>query len=469
MWKRCLSLAVLVSLGAGCSQKERSSQAGGKSQEARKPARGRPEARPKALPRPAALPEPGPDGVAKDFPPIVQVPPPEDLAARLATIEQDLTAKDFRKRNEARKALREIVRSHQQDMGLARYLVTRKGFDLVSAGIGILRRLRRQPDYLSVAISLLGHPSDRVRATAVSLVAYGLRAEQFKKALPFLLKLWQDPSCVVRRMALSALVVNRRWMEKPPVSQLLTKALEDECPAVRAYAYRNANLVVGKGKPDSQLVAKLKKAALESPYYLERCAAMLGLGQLKVEGAEKVLAKGLDMPVVPSLTVYYVSERVPYTFTNHGSMPACAADALSALTGKHMSGKPVDKVAAWKKELAPKGLTKRAPKRLCLGRHDCKDKEEVCLNMQCVPLAKAASAYWKLEELRRCKRPDTSSKWRNFVDETLLKVGLGLHWNAPWRIRDHLRKTDLKAFQARKKQIDAIACPREPARPGPRK
>ncbi len=426
---------------------------------------------------PAPLPKAGPDGVATSFPKIVAVPPPGTAAARLKDVETRLMGRDFRQKNAARKKLSDLVKEYKgkgkDAMVLARYLVSRKPMELVTSGISLLRTLRSEPEFVGVAVSLMGHESDRIRSSALSLVSHGLKPDQFSKVLPFIKKLFQDSSCVVRRMALVALVTNRRKMRKPTVGSI-QKALDDECPAVRAYAMRNVDALIPLARPkgtgekpgvDKAVVDKLMAAAEKSPYFLEQCAALMGLGRLKVTKAEKLMAKALDVAAIPSLTVYYQTERIPYTFSNHSSMPACAADSLTALTGKRFSGRPLDRVKGWKAELAKKRLTRRAPKGFCLGGRDCKKGEEVCLDMRCVPNAKAEKAYWKYVELHHCAQR-SHAKWSNFVGEDRLASGFGLHWNAEWQLRKYLRNKDSKGYESRRKAIEAKACPGQTKGPG---
>ncbi len=469
--RRATILFTAAVLVMGCAGKKASE--GKKEGKTKKADQG--QARPNPMlvvPAPEPLPKPGPDGVATSFPKIVSVPAPQAVAAQLKSVTANLSQRDFRKKNAARKQLSTLVKQHKgkgkEAMILARYLISRKPIELVTSGISILRTLRTQPDFVLVAVSLMGHPSDRVRSSALSLVAYGLKRDQFEQVLPFIKKLHKDPSCVVRRMALAALVTNRRKMSKPPVG-CLKAALKDECPAVRAYAMRNIDALVraaapAKGKPaaqppaaDKEVVDMLMQAAEKSPYFLERCAALMGLGRLKVAKAEKIMAKNLDLAAIPSLTVYYVSERIPYTFSNHSSMPACAADALTALTGKRFPGRPIERVKAWKAELAKKHLTRKAPKGFCLGGRDCKKDAEVCIDMKCVPNAKAAKAYWKFVELHHCAKRKTA-KWSNFLDEDRLAAGFGLHWNAEWQLRRFLKKSD-KKYDTKLKAIESKPCP----------
>jgi len=407
------------------------------------------------------LPKVGPDGVATTFPALIKVPPPAALAGQLKDILNKIADKQYKVRREAYAKLRQMVKAHEKDMGLARYLATSGSARVADSAFRILSKTKSDPDFLPVVVSLMAHPSDAIRFRAVGLMAFKVANDTMAKAMPFIRALLKDKSCVVRREALSVVTTQSRRGRKLPV-KALQAALKDECPAVRAYAMMNVMFATSPKKPDPAVVKQLFDAALKSDYAIERCAAMLGLGRLKVPGAEKIIAKGFTMQTVPTLVVRYLSSAGVRPFSSHSSMPACATDAMTALTGKRVSGKPKERVQYWLTEMAKKHLARRPGKNFCLGRRDCKQGSEVCLNMRCTPYAKAASAYWKYVALKHCEAKRPSNKWYNFISGIAVKVGFGLHWNAEWKLRLFLRKKDPKAFEKKKTAIMARPCPKRP-------
>ncbi|MCD6498316.1 MAG: HEAT repeat domain-containing protein [Deltaproteobacteria bacterium] len=457
-----MTLLVSVSLvGSSCGNKAKESAKSSnpsQAQGAKNAGKAPPPAQ--VIPAPAALPKVGPDGVATRFPAVVKVSPPAALTSQLKDILKKIEDKQYKVRREAYTGLNGLVKVHSKDMVLARFLVTSGNSRVADYAFRILNNVKSNPDFLAVVVSLMGHPSDFIRFRAVGLMSFKVSKETMAKAMPFIRALLKDKSCVVRREALSVVTTQSRRGRKVPV-KALQAALKDECPAVRAYAMMNAMFATDPKKPDAALVKQLSEAALKSDYAVERCAAMLGLGRLKVPGAEKIIAKGFTMQTVPTLVVRYLSSSGVRPFSSHSSMPACATDAMVALTGKHASGKPVDRVKYWMTEMAKKHLARRPGKGFCLGRRDCKQDAEVCLNMRCKPYAKATSAYWKYVALKHCEAKRPTTKWYNFISDAAVKAGFGLHWNAEWKLRLFLRKKDPKAFAKKEKAIKANPlCPK---------
>ena len=448
------------------------------------------------IPSPKELPKMKPDAVAQRFPKPVKVPAPPKLKDQLQEMERLLTGKTWKQKSKGRRLLNKIVKAHKRDMVLARYLVTRDSPAVITKSIPMLRGLKRNDDFIPVVVSLLGHSSDQVRAEAVSLLTYGLQVDSVRKALPYVRALLDDKSCSVRRKALAVLLGNNR-RARVEIAEQVKKMRKDPCPAVSALATRNLGAVMAPGDVKEPMVKELLKEATSSPFFLNRCAAMTALGTLVkapkrydekgrlvassqkdakgtagAKGAKgsplpktlirevtKALASGLTLAATPSLTVYYQGGKIPYTFSNHSSMPACAADALAAQHHESPKGKTVERVARWRKRMAGRGWSKRPPKNLCTGRRECEKGKEICFKMECAPIEKVVPVYWEYLKKKRCiKNPSQNPKWRNFGDDLRIEMGFGLHWMARYDIRKYLRKKDNKAFSKKYSEIRSQGC-----------
>ena len=444
------------------------------------------------------------DAVAKSFPKPVKVPAPPRLKGQLQEMERLLTGKTWKQKSKGRRLLNKIVKAHKSDMVLARHLVTRDSPAVITKSIPMLRGLKRHEDFIPVVVSLLGHSSDQVRAEAVSLLTYGLQVDSVRRALPYVRALLDDKSCSVRRKALAVLLGNNR-RARVEIAVKVKEMRKDPCPAVSALATRNLGAVMGPGDVKEPMVRELLKEASSSPHYLNRCAAMTALGTLVkapkrydekgrlkalsakdkegaegnrgakgsplpkslVRGVTKALAAGLTLAATPSLTVYYQGGKIPYTFSNHSSMPACAADALAAQHHESPKDKTVERVARWRKRMAQRGWSKRPPKNLCTGRRECEKGKEICFKMECTPIDKVVPVYWEYLKKKRClKNPAKNPKWRNFGDDLRVEMGFGLHWMARYDIRKYLRKKDNKAFSKKYSEIRSQGCEDQKGRGG---
>jgi hypothetical protein len=412
------------------------------------------------MPEPEPLPKVGPDGVATRFPKIVTVGPPPGLKDRLKLVQDKFLSKNWKDRRDAGRLLQALVKSEDQNAGLARYLVVQGKLTLARNGFRIWRKLKAHPHFVRVMVSLMGHATDSIRAEAVALFAWGVKDAAIKKAAPFMRVLIKDKSCNVRRRALNVLSGKRMKLGLKLQKELLV-AFSDPCPAVQALAMQNLHTVVDRKNPDKKIVDQLVTRAKKSPFHLIRCAAMLALGRLKVAKAEKLIAAALADASRPSITVSYADGRTTYTYTVHSSMPSCAADALTAMTGRKQKGKNLDQVRQWRLEMSKRKLSTRAPKNFCLDRKHCKE-DQICMNMKCTGLKTAAAAYWKYAEIKHCMPRAPRIKWRNFTDAASEKAGFALHWMAHWKLRNHLRKKDQSAFMKKEKEIRARPCPGRP-------
>ena len=229
-------------------------------------------------------------------------------------------------------------------------------------------------------------------------------------------------------------------------------ALDDKCPAVKVEALGELKDVLDPKQVEKDLVKKITELATKSPFYHVRCEALQTLGELKVKEAEKLMAKALEMPAGTAVVVYYKEDNSPYTYNlAENSMPLCGAAALSKLHGKKIKGERLDRVRAWRKEMAKKRLAKKPPKKLCISKKQCEKGKEVCLEMACVPMAKAEKAFWK----KPAKPP-----FKNFTKEPLVKAGFGLHWMADYAIRKFLRKKDAKGYAKKLEANKKKPCPK---------
>jgi hypothetical protein len=409
---------------------------------------------------PAPIPDVPKGRVATSFPEIVDVPPPRKLAERLGLASKLISAKKWRDRSQGRKILSRVVRGNKRDVQLARFMASHDNPKMVIYSLRLWRGLKEHEDFMPVMVSLLGHSSDQVRSQTLALLTYGVPKERLPAAMPFVRTLLDDKSCNVRRKALAVLASNRQRLALDAKKELL-EAFGDPCPAVAALAMKHMANVLRPEEISKPMREQLIKAASESPYYLVRCSALLALGGLGVKGAEKLMAKNLTVAAVPSMTVFYDDGRTPFTFSNHSSMPACAADALAALHDKRPMGKPKERVEHWMQEMAKKNLSPKPPKDMCVSRRNCKKGEEICLDMRCVSYDKAASVYWKYVELSHCEdeKKKKDAKWRNFGSDAARKVGFGLHWAAHHQLRKHLQEKNPEKFKKKFEEIRAKECP----------
>jgi HEAT repeat protein len=459
----CLSLALLLVglLFGGCKEKKNDEKAKtGGAMQARDEKRARRPGPAQVLPAPAPLPELKPGSEPQGFPKIVRVAPPPALKDALAQVVRDMSSESWRTRAKAKRALGKLIMEHKKDVQLARFLTTHPEKKIIIRSVRIWRGLKNHPHFVPVIVSLLGHSVDQVKAKALALLTYKVPKEKMAKVLPYVKKLLDHKSCAVRRKALTVLFSNRHKM-KLDVKKNLLAGLKDPCPAVKALCLRHMGNVLRPEEVDEKQIAAVIENAKKSPYYLVRCAAMMALGGLKVKKAEKLIAKNLSTEATPSLSVYYADGKTPFTFSNHSSVPACAADALSALHGHRPKGKTVDRIAYWRRKMAKKGYSKKPPKNFCARRRDCKKGEEVCLEMQCVPYEKAVSAYWKYFALKHCEPKEKDVKWENFGSEAARQVGFGLHYMAHHAIRRYLQKKDPKKYKEKYNAIRQKPCPKK--------
>ncbi len=440
------------------------------------------------VPSPARLPQMDPMETASEFPEIVKVPAPSDLRDKLETMVPLITAENWKEKSEGLKMLKEIAAAHSENMHLIRYLVSLEDPEIVARGIRMMAKLKNHDDFVPVAVSLMGHPSDEVRAEAVALLTYGLQVDEVREAFPFVRALLGDKSCNVRRRALAVILGNNRRL-RLDVRDVVQKMKGDPCPAVHALAIRNLGNVLLAEDVDEELIKELLKEAGESPYYLNRCSAMTALGGLvkaghrydekgklvsvpqeEVKGLKtfpdrivdevtKTLAGGLTIAVMPSMTVQYEDGRTPYTFSNHSSLPACAADALASHFGEGTKGDPVERVRTWRERMAARGWSTKPPQKLCTGRRDCRKDGEICYKMECVPVEKVVPLYWDYIKKEHCrKKPAEKSMVANFGDELVVEMGLGLHWMFRHDVRKYLREKDEEGFSKRFAAIRSLEC-----------
>lgn len=470
LWAAFVFLALGALVVGGCGKKSEESgdkdkKEKGKDKKAREgdkdkggEAKG-PVKKPGKPPKPAPLPKVDPKGVAASFPKFVPVGPPPKLAAELKKAEEALGSSSWKDKKKGRDILRKITDANKKNAHLARYLMSKKDSKMVRRGVRIYRKIKDNKNYVPVILSLFGSASDRVRADAISSLRWNLKKEQLMKAVPFARKLLKDESCIVRREALNFLTYKSRDIGSPKKEVLA--ALDDKCPAVKVEALEELKDVVDSKKVGKDLVKKITDMAVKSPFYHVRCEALQTLGELKVKEAEKLMAKALGMPAGTAVVVYYKEDNSPYTYNlAESSMPLCGASALSKLHGKKVKGERLERVRTWRKEMAKKRLAKKPPKKLCISKKQCEKGKEVCLEMACVPLAKAEKAYWKHELYKRCWKKPAKPAFKNFTKEPLVKAGLGLHWMADSTIRKFLRKDDAKAYKKKAEANKKKPCPR---------
>lgn len=426
---------------------------------------------------------------AEIFPKIVKVPPPPEHKDKLVKMQELIKSKQWNERSKGIKLLKDITKTAQKNMHLMRYLITSESPLVVTRSLRLLGKLKDHEDFLPVVVSLLGHPSDEVRGEAVSLLTYGLKVENVGKAIPYVRALLDDKSCNVRRRALAVILGNNRRL-KFDAREIVRNKMEDPCPAVTALATRNLGNILLEEEINEKLVEKLLKKAAESPYYLNRCAAMTALGGLVkskekydekgklvtvpkkeeekksktfskslTQKVTKTLAEALTIPVMPSMTVQYEDGKTPYTFSNHSSLPACAADALASHYGESPKSKPVERVKLWRERMAAKGWSKKPPENLCTGRRECKKDGEICYKMECTPMDKIVPIYWEYVQKDHCrKKPKEKPKWRNFGDELVIELGLGLHWMFRHDVRKYLISKDKEAFSKKFAAVRSMSC-----------
>lgn len=414
--------------------------------------------KPGGLAAPASLPKLDKDAVAESFPAFVPVGPPAVLAEELKKALDALSADSWEEKRTGRELIDKIVKENEKDPHLARYLMSSGERDLISRGLRLWREHHEIEEYLPVMVSLFGHESDRIRGDAVSGMAWNLSKEKKEHLAPYIRKLLTDPSCVVRYQALNWLMRQSRDLGVP--KKEIMAGIENDCPAHKDKALDGLPDALGDEAPDEELVAKLMEWAAESPYYFIRCSALKALGKLKVKQAEKLMAAALEYPAGTTSVVYYLDGRSPYSFNlAESTMPACGVRALSDLYGKNYQGSPVEQAKTWRTEMAKKRMVSKPPQKMCLSERDCEKDAEVCLNMECVPLAKAEKDFWRLELLKRCRTEPESPPWKNFVDPRFVEAGFGLQFNVDFLMRKFLREKNPEAFRKMEEKTRAMACP----------
>jgi hypothetical protein len=402
-------------------------------------------------PRQRAAPEDG-DG----FPKLPQVEPPALFARQLRAIAKKAASESRRERVVGLRELREIVRDNPKNVELAKYLVSLPSIRLINEGLRIWGRMKIHPEFLRFTTALMGHDSDRVRHSVLSLYNMGVPITTWTEALPYVRKLLDDPSCNVRRQALHALLANRRRLQRSFRKEVY-RAFGDVCPAVKAVAMQHMPELVGK-KPPEALVAKLKKKLSKSPYYLIRCAALRALAGMKHPELEKLAAPYLAEPVRDGLIVAY-EKKGGWSHSIAGSLPACAASALGDYHGKRPKGDVSAKVGEWIREMAKKGLVERVGPKLCLkGKRDC-SSGEVCLEMRCRPPSRAVDAYWKHERLARCEKRSPRRKWWNVTTKAAAASGFGLDPAGIREVEAYLKKTKPALYSKKLSEIRKKKCP----------
>ncbi|MCA9521295.1 MAG: HEAT repeat domain-containing protein, partial [Myxococcales bacterium] len=384
------------------------------------------------------------------FPPLK----PESTTLRsLKEIERRLHAKKVAQREDGVDRLDELLEvvSKAPDQLIA--VIQYKDSLIASAALRYwVENHSKDSRYLTVLVSALLHPADRVRYTALVGIRFLPNASTVELLLPHVRYMLGDRNPAVRVEALTCLLERGGVIYEGD----LKSSMADASAAVRGVA---AQWVAKLGR--ARLIDPLRKLLADRDGFV-RCEALRALAKLHEKSS---LRLERVVPFLADRGSRFQRDRFDdggeIHYGQEGRVVECALEVLPQITDQKFAGDPEEQLGKWRAYLAKRDK-KPAPKtKSCLTSHHCGD-DEICVKTSCVPFAKSETVFWRVEEEVAClkKSGKFSGAQLDFEIERIHeRFGLGTSDDerAYLRLRKHFQKS-AEVWQQKTEKLKQSNC-----------